>query len=78
MTYSEIRSIYELSSSMNKDFYIGSESILKPRDFLIGLQSIDKNKTPENLDLNIYQELNKPTDPPLHVLKMEYLNRKNH
>ena len=45
MTYSEIRSIYELSSSMNKDFYIGSESILKPRDFLIGLQSIDKNKT---------------------------------
>lgn len=69
MTYSEIRSIYELSSSMNKDFYIGSESILKPRDFLIGLQSIDKNKTPENLDLNIYQELNKPTDPPLHVFE---------
>lgn len=69
MTYSEIRSIYELSSTMNKDFYIGSESILKPRDFLIGLQSIDKNKNPENLDLNIYKELNKPTDPPLHVFE---------
>ncbi|RLV91191.1 Protein transport protein SEC1 [Spathaspora sp. JA1] len=64
ITYSEIRSIYELSSSLNKEFYIGSESILKPRDFLIGLQSIDKAKSPIDLDLNIAKELNQPRECP--------------
>ncbi|EMG47642.1 SEC1 Protein transport protein SEC1 [Candida maltosa Xu316] len=69
MTYSEMRTIYELTSTMNKEFYIGSESILKPRDFLIGLQSIDESKNPANLDLNITKVLSKPTDPPLHVFQ---------
>ncbi|KAM9902590.1 hypothetical protein OXX59_002750 [Metschnikowia pulcherrima] len=58
VTLSEVRSIYELSDTLNKDFFIGSESILKPRDFLIGLQSIDDSKTPENLNLPLYTELN--------------------
>lgn len=69
MTYSEMRSIYELTSSMNKEFYIGSECILKPRDFLIGLQSIDKSKNPANLNLNITKELEKSNDPPMHVFQ---------
>ena len=67
MTYSETRSIYELSSTLSKDFYIGSESILKPRDFLIGLQSIDSVKTPLDLDLNLLKEANKPRDPPMFL-----------
>ena len=65
ITYSEMRSIYELSNSLNKDFYIGSESILKPRDFLIGLQGIDKAKSLADLDLHIAKP--KPTDPPMYL-----------
>lgn len=57
ITHSEIRSVYELSNSLNKDFFLGSESILKPRDFLIGLQSIDDVKNPDNLDLPLVAEL---------------------
>ncbi|KAK6454242.1 Sec1-like protein [Scheffersomyces xylosifermentans] len=67
ITYSEMRSIYELSSSLNKEFYIGSESILKPRDFLIGLQSIDRVKTLEDLDLHIARP--KPSDPPMFLFE---------
>ncbi|ODV79719.1 Sec1-like protein [Suhomyces tanzawaensis NRRL Y-17324] len=69
ITYSEIRSIYELSQATNKDFYIGSESILKPRDFLIGLQSIDDIKTPDDLDLNILKEFRRPRDPPNYLFE---------
>lgn len=61
ITYSEVRLIYELSSTLGSEFYIGSEAILKPRDFLIGLQSIDDVKTPVNLELPIYTELNLDT-----------------
>lgn len=57
VTYSEIRLVYELSSSLNKDFYLGSECMLKPRDFLIGLQSIDGAKGPQSLDLALWSEL---------------------
>ncbi|CAD1812792.1 Sec1 family protein [Candida parapsilosis] len=64
ITYNEIRSIYELSSSLNKEFYIGSESILRPRDFLIGLQNLSENKTLEALDLNIVKESMKSEDIP--------------
>ncbi|CAI5760261.1 unnamed protein product [Candida verbasci] len=67
MTYSEIRSIYELTSSMNKEFYIGSESILKPRDFLIGLQSIGQNKNLQDLNLNIVKELTEQKEVPLYL-----------
>ncbi|KAI5970205.1 sec1 [Candida margitis] len=67
ITYNEIRSIYELSNSLNKEFYIGSESILRPRDFLIGLQNLSKNKTLEALDLNIVKESLKSDDIPNYL-----------
>ncbi|EGW30046.1 uncharacterized protein SPAPADRAFT_144567 [Spathaspora passalidarum NRRL Y-27907] len=67
ITYNEMRSIYELSHSLNKEFYIGSESILKPRDFLIGLQCIDKAKSIKDLDLSIAREMNKPQECPSHL-----------
>lgn len=57
VTHSEIRLIYELSTALNKDFFLGSESILKPRDFLVGLQSIDESKNPVNLNLPLHKEL---------------------
>ncbi|CUM68583.1 uncharacterized protein PRCAT00006310001 [Priceomyces carsonii] len=69
MTYSEMRSVYELSDQLNKDFYIGSETILRPRDFLIGLQSIDTAKSSNDLDLNLIRELNQPTEPPLYLFE---------
>lgn len=67
ITYSETRSIYELSSGLNKDVYIGSESMLRPRDFLIGLQSIDKAKQMDDLDLKLFNDLQKPTSAPLFL-----------
>lgn len=69
ITYSEVRSIYELSNTLQKDFYIGSESILRPRDFLIGLQSIDKAKQMQDLNLNLYKELTSNKEPPLHLFE---------
>lgn len=57
VTLSEVRSVYELSNSLNKDFFLGSECILKPRDFLIGLQSIDDVKNLDNLDIPLSTEL---------------------
>lgn len=71
ITHSEIRLVYELSASLNKDFILGSESILKPRDFLIGLQSIDEAKTPENLNLAIQTELNlASSQAPDHLFQL--------
>lgn len=67
ITYSETRSIYELSNTLQKDFFIGSECILKPRDFLIGLQTIDVKKQLPDLNLNLYQELVSNKEPPLHL-----------
>ncbi|KAI3406539.2 sec1 [Candida oxycetoniae] len=67
ITYSEIRSIYELSNSLNKEFYIGSESILKPRDFLIGLQNLGDNKTLEHLDLAIVKESQQSDEIPMYL-----------
>lgn len=64
VTHLEMRSVYELSSALNKDFLLGSESVLKPRDFLIGLQSIDEVKHADNLDLALYKELTAPTRAP--------------
>lgn len=75
MTYSETRSIYELSKSLNKDFYIGSETILKPRDFLIGLQLMDKMKQLPDLNLNLYKELTDNREPPVYLFESE---NKNH
>lgn len=58
VTYSEMRLVYELSSALNKDFYIGSEFLLKPRDFLMGLQNLDEAKNLDNLHLPVWQEMN--------------------
>jgi len=71
MTYGEMKSVYELSSSLNKEFYVGSESILKPRDFLIGLQSIDKVKHPQDLDLNLLNEATTRKEPPLYLFESD-------
>lgn len=69
ITYSEMRSIYELAAATNKDFYIGSESILKPRDFLIGLQSIDKVKQADDLDLHLHKELFSSKQVPIELFE---------
>lgn len=69
ITYSEMRGIYELSASLNKEVYIGSESILKPRDFLIGLQGIDEAKAPADLDLHLYAQQNGPRNAPAHLFE---------
>lgn len=70
MTYSEMRSVYELSGALNKDFYLGSECVLKPRDFLIGLQNIDNVKQPEQLELPLWDEITRPkTAAPAYLLE---------
>lgn len=70
VTLSEVRLMYELSTSLNKDFYLGSESVLKPRDFLIGLQSIDDVKTIQSLDIPLYQELTASNKAPDYLFEM--------
>lgn len=70
VTLSEVRLMYELSASLNKDFYLGSESLLKPRDFLIGLQNIDDVKTIKSLDLPLYHELAASNKAPDHLFEM--------
>ncbi|GEQ70470.1 hypothetical protein JCM33374_g4147 [Metschnikowia sp. JCM 33374] len=71
VTHSEIRSVYELSNSLNKDFFLGSESILKPRDFLTGLQDMDDSKNPLNLKLPLYTDLNLSTgQAPDHLFQV--------
>lgn len=70
ITYSEVRSIYELSETTNKDFFIGSEVIMKPRDFLIGLQSVDKGKQIPDLDVPLYYKLQRPSEAPLHLFEV--------
>lgn len=67
ITYSETRSIYELSDALNKEVYIGLESLLRPRDFLIGLQTIDDNKHPEDLDLHLWKQKYHETAAPVHL-----------
>lgn len=69
MTYSEMRSIYELSSSLDKDFFLGSDTILKPRDFLIGLQGMDTAKLMEDLNLPLYKELSTRKEPPTYLFE---------
>lgn len=71
VTYSEVRAIYELLAALNKDFYVGSETLLKPRDFLIGLQSIDQAKQVEDLDLSLYKDLLKPTEAPMYLFESD-------
>ncbi|KAJ7464621.1 Sec1-like snare protein [Mycena latifolia] len=41
MTYSEIREAYQLSSSLNKDIYIGSTHTITPRQFINDLQVLE-------------------------------------
>lgn len=68
MTYSEMRGVYELSSQLKKDIYLGSESILKPRDFLIGLQGMDDVKHPHELNFGLYrQRLQAQEEPPAYL-----------
>lgn len=72
VTYSEIRLVYELSNSLNKDVYIGSEFVLKPRDFLIGLQNIDEVKNLENLQLPVWHEMNMSLSrAPDHLMQVQ-------
>lgn len=70
ITYSEVRLVYELADASNKDFFVGSEVILKPRDFLIGLQSVDKAKQIPDLDLPLYHRLQRPAEAPLHLFEV--------
>jgi len=42
MTYSEMRSIYEISSYYKKNIYLGSTGILLPKDFVEDVQSLKK------------------------------------
>lgn len=71
VTYSEVRAVYELLAALNKDFYVGSETILKPRDFLIGLQSIDQAKQVQDLDLLLFKDLLKPTEAPMYLFESD-------
>ncbi|PPQ62890.1 hypothetical protein CVT24_006288, partial [Panaeolus cyanescens] len=41
MTYSEIREIYQLSSRLNKDIYIGSTHITTPKEFVDDLKVLE-------------------------------------
>ncbi|KAJ7638250.1 Sec1-like snare protein [Roridomyces roridus] len=41
MTYSEIREAYQLSTSLNRDIYIGSTHTLTPRQFINDLQVLE-------------------------------------
>ncbi|CAK5269873.1 unnamed protein product [Mycena citricolor] len=41
MTYSEIREAYQLSSTLNRDIYIGSTHTYSPREFLSDLQVLE-------------------------------------
>lgn len=70
ITYSEVRLMYELTEATNKDFFVGSEVILKPRDFLIGLQSVDKAKQIPDLDIPLYHKLQRPSEAPLHLFEV--------
>jgi hypothetical protein len=40
MTYSEMRSAYEISTLLGRDFYIGSDSIITPATFMDRLRSL--------------------------------------
>lgn len=42
MTYSEMRAIYQISSKMNKDGYIGSTSVWTPEGFINALKTFGK------------------------------------
>lgn len=69
ITYSEMRLVYELSQALDKDIYLGSESVLRPRDFLIGLQNIDQVKQPDLLEIPLYDDLVRPrTRAPSYLL----------
>ncbi|OBA20260.1 Sec1-like protein [Metschnikowia bicuspidata var. bicuspidata NRRL YB-4993] len=68
ITYSEIRLVYELSDSLNRDFFLGSECILNPRGFLEGLQDIDDSKGLADLALPFDAELKWAASPaPDHL-----------
>lgn len=69
ITYLEMRAVYELSEAHNKDFFLGSETILKPRDFLIGVQNSDQVKLPGDLALDIVAETSGPVRAPSFLLE---------
>ncbi|KAF9047185.1 Sec1-like protein [Hymenopellis radicata] len=41
MTYSEMREVYNLSTSLNKDIYIGSTHTITPRQFIDDMKSLE-------------------------------------
>ncbi|KAG7191654.1 vacuolar sorting protein VPS33/slp1 [Scheffersomyces spartinae] len=70
MTYSELRAAYELSKELDKEVYIGSETLLRPRDFCIGLQDVDINKSVDRINLPLLQELRGPRDAPGYMFEV--------
>lgn len=72
VTHSEMRLVHKLSANLNKDFFLGSECILKPRDFLIGLQHIDDAKNPENLQIPLLRILAEESgQAPDHLFQVQ-------
>lgn len=39
-TYSEVRSVYELSESLKRDFFLGADALMAPSQFLANLRSV--------------------------------------
>lgn len=70
MTFSELRAAYELSKELDKEVYIGSETILRPRDFCIGLQDVDINKAVDRINLPLLEELRARRDAPGYMFEM--------
>lgn len=64
VTYGEVRCVHELASSGQREFYLGSEAILGPGDFLMGLQGLDPACSPEELGARPPSRTDKP---PAHV-----------
>jgi len=66
MTYSEARTVYELSNKFEKDVIIGSDEFITPIQFI---GEVKKLSLPRS-DLNLFVDWKaaKPTDPPKYLL----------
>ncbi|ODV97961.1 hypothetical protein PACTADRAFT_451 [Pachysolen tannophilus NRRL Y-2460] len=63
VTYSEVRSCYELSDRLNKDVIVGSDELITPRDFVNEMINLN-NDNREELNLYYDYKLAKNTQPP--------------
>jgi syntaxin-binding protein 1 len=72
MTYSEIRSVYQVASASNRDVFIGSSHITTPKTFLQDLGDLDKggaasmhdSLAPDAARYDKYRETNKNDKTP--------------